>query len=89
MTATGTTTATTMTQVYTPESSEEVLASPPVVETDEETMFNPARVPPCDRRVLRLFDWVWEVVVCCWAFVLADPVAVTDPETMLSIDTAP
>lgn len=56
MTATGTTTATTMTQVYTPESSEEVLASPPVVETDEETMFNPARVPPCDRRVLRLFD---------------------------------
>ena len=80
-----------MTQVYTPESSVVVVvvALPPEVVTDEEITLIPPTEPPLARRVLRLLDWVWEVSVYEAASVLADPVVVTDPETMLSIETAP
>ena len=91
MTTTGTTTATTMTQVSTPELEDEVVsvASPPLVVTEEDTTLSPAMELELERREFRVLDWVWEVDVPGLATVFTDPAAVTDPDTMLSSETAP
>ena len=68
MTTTGTTTATTMIQVSTPELEDEVVsvASPPLVVTEEDTTLSPAMELELERREFRVLDWVWEVDVPGW-----------------------
>ena len=91
MTTTGTTTATTITQVSTlePEDDEVSVASPPLVVTEEDTTLSPAMELELERSELRVLDWVYEVDVPGLATVLTDPAAVTDPDMMLSSETAP
>ena len=77
-----------MIQVATPESSS-VVALPPVVVTDDATTFNPATCPVVENKLLSAVDCVCEAVVCCAALVLTVPPKLTDPNTILSIETAP